>query len=58
MRDDDSFILDTGIDRLIRIMNIGDKSVNMWQKIIRRDIFIDFVPYQEGGAKPAFWLEL
>jgi len=38
-------------------MNIGNKSVNMWQKIIRRDLIIAFVPYQEGGAKPAFWLE-
>jgi hypothetical protein len=38
-------------------MNIENISLNMWQRVIRRDLFIDFLPYQEGGAKPAFWLE-
>jgi hypothetical protein len=38
-------------------MNIENKSENMWQKIIRPDLVIDFVPYEEGAAKPDFWLE-
>jgi len=54
-RNDDEFPLDVGIDSLVCNMNIGNKSENVWQTIIRHDLFIDFMPYQEGGAKLASW---